>query len=60
MVSRALFLFEGHIQQVLTGENSFWIVVRKEKIEHFKIIKKSIMAAQKWKNIYLQAALKDF
>ena len=60
MVSRALFLFEVHIQQVLTGENSFWIVVRKEKIEHFKIIKKSIMGAQKWKNIYLQAALKDF
>ena len=31
-----------------------------EKSDQFKIIKKSIMAAQKCKNIWLQAALKDF
>ena len=40
--------------------NSFWSVIRKKKTEHFKIIKKSIMAAQKCNNIWLQAALKVF
>ena len=62
MVFRAIFLFELHIQQrwYLTGGNSFWSFIRRKKTEHFKILKKSIMAAQKCKNILLQAALKDF
>ena len=62
MVFRALFLFEVHIQQrwYLTGGNSSWSFIRRKKTEHFKILKKSIMAAQKCKNILLQAALKDF
>ena len=62
MVFRALFLFEVHIQQrwYLTGGNSSWSFIRRKKTEHFKILKKSIMAAQKCKNILMQAALRDF
>ena len=62
MVFRVLFLFELHIQQrwYLTRGNSSWSFIRRKKTEHFKVLKKSIMAAQKCKNILLQAALKDF
>ena len=35
----------------LPGGYSSWSVIRKKKTEHFKIIKKSIMAVQKYKNI---------
>ena len=35
-------------------------VLLEESKQHFKVIKKSIMAAQKCKNILLQAALKEF
>ena len=35
-------------------------VLLEEKTKQFNIIKKSIMAARKWKNIWFQAALKDF
>ena len=57
MVFRALFLFEVHIQQrlYLTGGNSFWNVIRIKKTEDFKLMKKSIMVAQKCKNIYIVA-----
>ena len=57
MVFRALFLFEVHIQQrwYLTGGNSFWNVIRRKKTEDFKLMKKSIMVAQKCKNIYIVA-----
>ena len=60
MVFRALFSLKVHIQQrwYLTGRNSFWSIIRRKKTYHFKIIKKSIMAVQKCKNILLQAALK--
>ena len=40
--------------------NSSLTVIRRKKTEHFKIMKKSIMVAQIWKNILLQAALNDF
>ena len=55
MVFRALFLIEVHIQQrwYLTGRNSFWSVIRRKKTEQFTIIRKSIMAAQKCKNVWL-------
>ena len=57
-----LFLFEVRIQQrwYLTGGNSSLNVIRRRTTEHFKIIKKTIMGAQKCKNILLQAALMDF
>ena len=62
IVFRVLFLFAVHMRQrgYLTGRNSSWSVTRRKKTEHFTIIKKSIMAAQKCKNIWLQAAIKDF
>ena len=62
MVFRALFLFEVHIQQrwYLTGGNSSWSFIWRKKTDNFKILKKSVMATQKYKNILLQAALKDF
>ena len=53
MVFRALFLYEVHIQQR-------WYLTGEKKTEYFKIIKKYIMASQKCKNIWLQAALKHF
>ena len=49
MAFRGLFLFESSL-----------CIIGRKKTEHFKIIKKSIIAAQKCKNILLQAALKDF
>ena len=36
------------------------IFSKRKKTEHFKIMKQSVIAAQKCKNILLQAALKDF
>ena len=56
---RALSLFEVHIQQrwYLTQETLSGVLLEDRKL---KIIKKSIMAAQKCKNILFQAALKDF
>ena len=62
MVFRALFLFEVYMQQrqYLTWGNSSWSVIKKKKIKHFKLMKKSIVAAQKFKKILLQAALKHF
>ena len=62
VVFKALFLLEVHIQQrwYLTGENSSRSFIRSKKTEHFRILRKSIMAAQKCKNILLQTALKDF
>ena len=63
MVFRVYFYLKYiHAQQrcYLTGGNPSWSVIRRKKTEHCKIIKKSIMAAQKWKKILLQAALKDF
>ena len=44
----------------LTGGNSSLNVIRRRTTEHFKLIKKTIMGAQKCKNILLQAALMDF
>ena len=54
--------FYSHIQQrwYLAGGKSFWSVIRRKKSEHFKIMKKSIIAAQKCKSILLLVALKDF
>ena len=51
MVFGALFLFEVYIQQrsYLIGRSSFWSAIRRNKTEHFKIIKKSIIAAEKCK-----------
>ena len=62
MVFRALFLFEVYMQQrqYLTWGNSSWSVIKRKKIKHFKLMKKSIVAAQKCKKILLQAALKHF
>ena len=55
---RALSLFEVHIQQrwYLTQETLSGVLLEDRKLK----IKKSIMAAQKCKNILFQAALKDF
>ena len=62
IVFGALFLFEVHIQQrsYSTWRKSSWSVIRRKKSEHLKIMKKSIMAAQKCKHMLFQAALKDF
>ena len=62
IVFRALFLSEVHMQQrwYLTGRNSSRSYIRREKTEHLKILKKSIIAAQKCKNILLEAALINF
>ena len=51
MVFSALFLFQVHIHPTKLLE---------EKTEQFKIIRKFIMAAQKCKNKWSLAALKDF
>ena len=53
MVSRAVFSFEVHIP--------YSTKLLEEKPKLLKIIKKSIMAAQKYKKeIWLQAVLKGF
>ena len=62
IVFRALFLFDVYIQLrwYLKGENSSCSVIRRKKTEHFKIIKKSKMAYQKCKSIWLQAAIDSY
>ena len=42
------------------GETLPGVLLKKKKIKHFKLMKKSIVAAQKCKKILLQAALKHF
>ena len=49
-----------HPDKVIFEGNSSWSVIRRKETEDFKIIKKYKVVAQVSKNIYLQAALKDF
>ena len=62
MIFRDLFLSGVHIlpRRHLISGNSFYSIIRRKKIEHFKTIKKSIMAAQKCKNVWLKVVLKEF
>ena len=62
MVFRASFLFDVHSQQrwYLILGNPFWSVIRGKKTEHFKRMKKSIMAAQKCKNYIVVGSIKVF
>ena len=40
--------------------NPFWSVIRGNKTDHFKIMKKSIMTAQKCKNYIVAGSIKVF
>ena len=62
MIFRDLFLNGKHIlpRRYLISGNSFYSIIRRKKTEHFKTIKKSIMAAQKCKNVWLKVVLKEF
>ena len=54
------FSWKKYSAKVIFEGNSSWSVIRRKETEDFKIIKKYKVVAQVSKNIYLQAALKDF
>ena len=62
MVFRALFHLKyiSNQDDLLPGEALAGVLLEERTLNISKLVKKSIMAAQKCKNILLQAALKDF